>query len=198
MKLQKKKRKTFKPYLILVILLVLATGIAFYLTKYLYQEQSAPTNDIEQEKLVEKNTTANNEFNLEIAQIGVSAPVIVGIDPANKNEYNQALKNGVAHMVGTSLPGKNSGNIFIYGHSSAAEPSKFDKVFAKLNDLQEKDEILINHEGKSYTYSVSIKKIVEKDDFSVLDRTENETLTLMTCWPVGTNDKRLIITANRI
>jgi sortase A len=134
-------------------------------------------------------------FSISINKIGIVAPVIRGVDPTNKQKYDQALENGVAHMIGTALPGDGKGNIFIYGHSSAIQKSQYDKIFARLNDLQKKDSILLSYNGTVYYYIVTDKKIVEKTDLSVLAPTDKETLTLMTCWPIGADDKRLIVNA---
>ncbi len=141
--------------------------------------------------------TVSKEFTISIKKIDIKAPIITGVNPGNKEAYNQALKNGVVLMDGTPLPGTGSGNTFIFGHSSALEKSSYDKIFLKLNDLENNDNILINYNSKSYTYKVIDKKIVEKNDLSVLDQTEEERVTLMTCWPIGTDKQRLIIVATR-
>ncbi|MDD3086424.1 MAG: sortase, partial [Patescibacteria group bacterium] len=62
-------------------------------------------------------------------------------------------------------------------------------------DLEIDDEIKINFNQQEYKYKVSEKKIIPADDLSVLLPTEREILTLLTCWPVGTADKRLIVIA---
>ena len=47
-------------------------------------------------------------------------------------------------------------------------------------------------------YVVRRKKIIEPEDFSVLQPTgDKETVTLMTCWPLGIGTKRLIVVAER-
>ena len=52
--------------------------------------------------------------------------------------------------------------------------------------------------GKELKYIVRNKKIVEASDFSVLQANgDKETITLMTCWPLGVPSKRLIVTAER-
>ena len=98
-------------------------------------------------------------------------------------------------MNGMSFPGQ-GGNVFIYGHSSAEKASKYQKVFANLSNLDNGDLLILNYRGIGYNYTVKEKKIVEKDDFSVLDKTDHEQLSLMTCWPIGTNEKRLIVVAD--
>lgn len=138
------------------------------------------------------------EFGLRIDKISLLLPVIKNVDGANKTLYNKALQGGVAHYKEAASPGE-KGNIFIFGHSSSATDSgPYAKAFGKLNDLEKNDAITVYYENKEFSYKVSEKKIIEKDDLGVLNPTKNETLTLMTCWPIGTSEQRLIIRAQRI
>lgn len=148
-------------------------------------------------KILSSQEKINSDFFLEINKLNIQVPVITNVDPVDKEKYNAALISGVAHMNGTAFPG-DKGNIFIYGHSSSEIKSPYDKIFLNLNDLEKGDEIVVNYKDRSYTYSVREKKIVEKDDLSVTKQSEEKLLTLMTCWPIGTVDKRLIIVANEI
>lgn len=138
------------------------------------------------------------KFGLKIDKIGVLAPVVRDVDGTSKYAYNKALEKGVAHYKGTSTPG-NGSNIFIFGHSSTIlGKGDYATIFAKLNDLEKGDEIMVYFEDKIYKYAVSKKEIVEKDDTSVLESTKKEQLTLMTCWPIGTNLKRLVVYASPV
>ena len=82
----------------------------------------------------------------------------------------------------------------------ADSPIKGDyaKIFANLNDLEQDDEIIVYYQSDEHKYKVQSKEIVEATDMSVLDKTQKEILTLMTCWPVGTKDKRLVIRAEPV
>jgi len=136
------------------------------------------------------------KFGLKIDKLDLLAPIVEDVDGENKNAYNKALQGGVAHYKGTALPGEKS-NIFIFGHSSTVTgQGPYAKIFASLGDLEKGDEIIVFYKDKEYRYSVFDKQVVEKDETSVLDPTKKEQLTLMTCWPVGTNAKRMIIKAS--
>ena len=50
-------------------------------------------------------------------------------------------------------------------------------------------------DGVAGQHSIDRKKIIGGDDTSVLLPTQNEQLTLMTCWPIGASDKRMVIVA---
>lgn len=136
------------------------------------------------------------DFGIKIDKIQILVPVIKDVDGANKTVYNEALKGGVAHFKGTSLPSVGS-NIFIFGHSSSLEQNDYSTVFVRLDELAINDEIIVYFQNKKYTYKVFDKKIVEKNDLSVLNPTPKEQLTLMTCWPIGTDEQRLIIMASK-
>lgn len=137
-----------------------------------------------------------DEFKIEIEKIGVIAPVIQDVDGANKETYNQALLDGVAHYKGTALPNQGS-NIFIFGHSSPliGATGNYKEIFKDLGDLEFGDIITITYLGEKIEYTVSEKRIVEKTEMSVLNPTDEEQLTLMACWPIGSNDKRIIVIA---
>jgi len=133
------------------------------------------------------------QFGLQIDKIGVLVPVIENVDGTQKVTYNKALEKGVAHYQGTSLPGQ-GGNIFIFGHSSTIlGKGPYAQIFAQLNELQKGDLMIVYYKGKKFVYSVFEKQVVEKNNLSVLQPTAKEQLTLMTCWPIGSNAKRLII-----
>ena len=143
-----------------------------------------------------QKTVASDDFSLTIDRIDVHVPIIEGVDPTNEIEYDQKLSNGVAHMIGSAVPGV-GGNIFIYGHSSADLPSPYAKIFANIDQLMPGDKIVVRYLNKDYNYLVTGQKVINSDDFSVLANAGHETLTLMTCWPVGTSDKRLVVFADR-
>lgn len=121
----------------------------------------------------------------------------------SEDVYNQVLKNGLAHFQGTPLPDA-GGNTFIYGHSAVQSFFEGNKnnpeiVFTQLENIQIGDEVIIEKDGVEYRYVVRKKKIVEPDDFSILEQQKNkETVTLMTCSPAGIATHRLIVIAERI
>jgi len=152
------------------------------------------------EKEIKKEEISDNigEFGIKIDKIDVLAPVILEVDGADKEKYMAELEKGVAHFKGTFLPSEGS-NIFIFGHSSTTSGrGPFAKIFARLGELERGDKITVFYQDTEYVYSVFEKKVVEKTELGVLDPTREEQLTLMTCWPVGTIDKRLIIKSSLI
>ena len=140
---------------------------------------------------------------IDIASIGISnIKISANVDSYNEKVYNQFLKQGLAHFKGTPLPG-DGGNAFIYGHS--AVESFFDShqnlpetIFSRLGNIDIGQEVDIKKDEKILKYIVRSKKIVAPDDFSILESQNNkETITMMTCWPLGIGTKRLIVVAER-
>jgi len=133
------------------------------------------------------------QFGIKIDKIDVLAPILENVDGTEKAIYNKALQSGVAHYKGTALPEQNS-NIFIFGHSSSVLGiGPYANIFANLNELDKGDTIVIYYKEQEFHYIVFEKKIIGNDDLSVLEPTKKEQLTLMTCWPIGSKAKRLII-----
>jgi len=138
----------------------------------------------------------SSEARLAIPKISVEAPIAWNIDD---NQLNQKLLEGVAHYIGTALPGE-KGNVFITGHSSYYSwvRSSYKDIFALLDKLNVGDKIYIRYNQKTFTYSVVSTKVVSPDKLEVLNQTSDNILTLMTCVPIGTNLNRLIVTAKQI
>jgi len=159
--------------------------------------QITPPNvpTLEAEKYSTPNV-ANNHIAIPV--IDVNAPVTFGVNNIHK-EVETALINGPIQINGTSLPGQ-TGNIYITGHSSnyVWVKSDYNSVFALLDKLVVGDQIYVNYNDVVYVYEIFDKKIVIPTDTSVLQSTNDSRLTLVTCWPVGTSLKRVVILANQI
>ncbi|MBI2357205.1 sortase [Candidatus Dojkabacteria bacterium] len=149
------------------------------------------------------DTAYNKDMRLTILGAEITnIKIAANVESYNENVYNLRLKSGLAHFKGTPLPG-DGGNSFIYGHSSV--PSFFrnnqnlaEIVFSKLNNVDIGSQVIVNKDGKELKYTVRKKKIIEATDFSVLQSEgDKETLTMMTCWPLGIPSKRLIVVAER-
>ena len=140
--------------------------------------------------------TAEPNNTLFIPKIGVQAPIKFAKTKTN-SEINQLLLEGVVHYPSAN-PGE-IGNVFITGHSSYYWWSKgqYNNVFSILDKLVVGDNIYINYNRKRYNYKVRELKVVSPSDTSVLEQNEKKSiLTLMTCTPVGTNYKRLIVVSD--
>ena len=108
------------------------------------------------------------------------------------------LDKHLIHYAGTALPGE-YGNPVIFGHSVLPvfyNPKSYMAVFSKLPTLEKGDEILVDYDGITYTYTVQSYHEVQPDQIEVLEqRYDRQTLTLITCVPPGTYLRRGVILA---
>lgn len=118
---------------------------------------------------------------------------------ALEKEMQDALREGVIHYPGTSFPGQH-GNAVITGHSSYFpwDLGRFKDVFALLHQMKVGDRIITYYDQEKYIYEVTEIKVVLPTNVDVLKQTTDDRLTLITCTPVGTNLKRLIVIAKPI
>ena len=100
----------------------------------------------------------------------------------------------------SAQPGEGS-NVVISGHNN----SSGGRVFRNLEELEVGNRVrLVSGDGEFYEYQVSEKEIVRAFGASpetlnylhqIMQPTETERLTLISCWPSWTNTHRLIIVA---
>lgn len=159
------------------------------------KESSSPASDTSEIKKPDLPSISPNTIS--IAAIGVNAPVIWQVNNIDK-ELTSKLENGVIQLNGTALPGQ-VGNIYITGHSSNYSWARgsFNNVFALLDKLVPGDTIYMNYKDIIYSYTVSSTKVVAATDMSVLAQSSDSRLSLVTCWPVGTSLKRLVVIATQ-
>lgn len=145
---------------------------------------------------------ADENFSLIIPKIQANEKVVADVNPFNPIEYQKALKEGVAHARGSSRPGE-KGNVFLFAHSSDNFYSlgRTNTVFFLLNKLEAGDSFLVVFEKKIFPYRVLEKKVVAAEAVEYLEKEESadqsEGITLMTCWPPGTDYRRLIVKGER-
>lgn len=136
---------------------------------------------------------------IQIPKINAYARIVTDVDPDNEGIYNEALKKGVAHARGTSLPG-GRGTSFLFAHSSSPpwENTRYNSVFLRLNELEKGDIVEIINNGKAMVFRVYDKKEVWPDEVSYLNEANRDKLILQTCTPIGTSIRRLLVFAERI
>ena len=122
---------------------------------------------------------------LVIDAIGVRIPIVQG-------ETEEALEEGGWHYS-DAAPGDGS-NIVIAGHRFKYLPPH-NETFYLLDKLQPGDLMEVHWEGLNYMYRVDEVFEVQPDAVEVAAPTETEQVTLITCTPVFTTDRRLIVKA---
>jgi sortase A len=122
---------------------------------------------------------------IEIPRLGLSAVVIEGDDL-------KTLRRAVGHIPGTPLPGQ-PGNVAFTGHR--------DTFFRPLRKIRANDIIVLTTLQGKYRYRVVSTRVVSPDNVAVLNASEGEVLTLVTCYPfyfVGSAPRRFIVRAERV
>jgi sortase A len=110
-------------------------------------------------------------------------------------------ENEAGWHLNSARPGE-GGNVVISGHNN----STGGHVFGKLEELAVGDQITVGTgQDSSFVYQISETQIVKAFNASpenleylqtVIQPTDQEQLTLVTCWPGWTNTHRLIIIAH--
>ena len=146
---------------------------------------------------------AKPAYEISIKKIGVKTPMIWSLS-SDEAALEADLKNGVVRYPNTGIPGSR-GNVVISGHSSnyAWATGSYNFIFKDLNALQNGDELVVKatqKNGKSfeYVYKVIGKKVVAPDDPGIFEENGQPIITLVTCWPLRTDWKRLVVKAKML
>jgi len=191
------------PPLLGLIIMVLVFGVlnSQFISGKLASRTSIPdpqaVTDVN--KQLVKQEADTTEPTIHIPKIGIKAPVSFKADTINESYFQQLLQSGTVHYPNTATPGT-KGNSVIFGHSSGRwwAPGEYKFIFSKLDQLETGDKIFIDYSNTRYMYEVVAERIIVPTNLSILDQDTDHQLTLLTCYPVGSNAKRLIITASQV
>jgi sortase A len=123
---------------------------------------------------------------LRIPAISLAVPVLQGTD-------DLTLNRAVGRIPGTARIGATKGNLGIAGHR--------DSFFRGLKDIGPGETIELETLWNRLTYEVTDITITTPSDVTVLQRSDEGQLTLVTCYPfyfVGHAPKRYIVTAKLV
>ena len=111
----------------------------------------------------------------------------------------ETASHAAGHHINSALPGQGS-NIVISGHHNIEG-----EVFRHIVDLEAGDEIVLEDElGRRFAYRVietiilpeaGVSEEQRRENAHYIAQTEDERLTLVTCWPYWTNTHRVIVIA---
>lgn len=165
-------------------------------TRLKYSIAANPVETVQTQPVEPPKPVINYAPEVIIPSINITAPLALNVPPS---QIIEKLRDGVVHYADTALPGE-IGNSVIIGHSSDYPWSSgnYKNVFALLDKLVIGDKITVPYGSQRFVYEVTETKIVKPTDLSPLLRSSTPKLTLITCYPVGTSQKRLIITAKMI
>lgn len=146
-----------------------------------YRVSSAVSEPIKEEEFVSLDRSTNR---LLIPSIGINDTIHDGTGP-------EELNKGIWHRPHTSTPDKGSntvlvGHRWLYNDPEAA-------VFYHLPKVKLDQKMVTVWNSKIYVYKITDIKEVDPSEISVEDPTEDNRLTVYTCTPLWTADKRLIL-----
>ena len=135
-------------------------------------------------------------MSLTMGSIGIyGAPVFDSASP-------MALARGVSHLPDTSLPWSSTPqrNVYLAGHRMGFRETWSRMLFYNLDKLQEGDKVVLeDRRGRTYEYRVSDTFLVDPTERWVTGQIRGrDMLTLQTCTPIPTFEKRLIVRAERV
>ena len=125
---------------------------------------------------------------IECEKIELNAPIKETIEL-------DVLSTAVGHFEDTPIY---NGNVCLAGHNSGTNKDGEDiGFFRRLNELEVGDQLIYHHAFGEYIYKVSEIKEIEETDFSILEPTTTDRLTLITCVK-GQKKLRLCVICDRI
>lgn len=158
-------KKLFVLFIVLILLISLV-GLVAYNQKKLNKEN---TNNITVEAKQEKT----EEF-----EEGIMGRLIIKKIDLNgeikEGSSQEILKDYIGHIEETA---KYNGNVGLAAHNRGNQHS----YFARINELEIGDEIIYQNKYGDRKYKVSEKKDILETDWSTLENSSENKLTLITC-----------------
>lgn len=162
----------------LIILSLIITSIIFIFLdqKVFYNFNQIFDNSLEitipdkteiyiENKIEDKNIF--NQWKLEIPKINLSANIQEGTSM-------QVMNKNIGHFVETS---KENGNIGLAAHNRGYKVN----YFKNLKKLKKGDLVIYTYKGKSKNYIVNSSEIIKDTDWSKLNKSSVDKLTMITC-----------------
>lgn len=122
---------------------------------------------LEEENKKVSNNNEQNEWYIQIDNISLKAPIQEGTT-------KEILENYIGHFEESS---RNLGNICLAAHNRGYK----NNYFSRIKELKEGDEIIYRYKEIERKYAVTKHEIIENTDWSNLESTEENRITLITC-----------------
>lgn len=183
--MKKSKNNIIIILLILLVITIFGINIFLVINKNLGNNKETNIEEEISDKTVETLSIDNSEYigYLKIDSIGLNAPIKEGTDL-------KTLKEAIGHFSETPFF---SGNICLASHNRGSKQN----FFENLKDIELNAEVSYITKYSEQKYYVSEIKEIEETDLSVLNSTENNQLTMITC-VANKREKRLCVIATEI
>lgn len=173
-----------------MIIVLLVAGITIFLINNSNKEL-VNVNDIKTDEKFENVTYDNVEDVWDDSVLGILTIEKIGLNATVKEgTSNQTLLEYIGHIEETATY---DGNVGLAGHNRGCENS----YFARINELEVGD--IIKYKTKFYdrTYVVDNIQVIYETDWSLLQGTDENKLTLITCI-AGKKEQRLCVQATEM
>jgi len=141
----------------------------------------------------------SEEFGILIPKTRANAKIIPEVDFLNRSGSLALLQDGVAHAQWSGYPDKkNTITLFSHNGDSFFHSTRYNIGFLLLDKLSEGDDIKLYSNGIEYNYRVSGWQIIKPSEVNYIDsQQDKELLKVYSQWPLGTNWRRIVLTAER-
>lgn len=188
--------KLSKSIKITMLFLVTLCAISIFIVnmrhiKVEHLKQAIKTNI--EEKLYENNIKeeSKNTVIFENGEIGlIIIPILDLKAPIKEGTTSDILKYSVGHFVETKLW---NGNVALASHNGGS----YAHYFSRINELKNGEELIYITSMGERRYKVVENKIIEETDINILEDTEENIITLVTCVK-GKRNKRQCVIAKEI
>ena len=135
----------------------------------LLQKEAETVTEVEKEtqKLASINIYSTNKWRIKIPKISLDAPITEGTS-------QESLRRTVGHFENTDIW---KGNVALAGHNRGYRCN----FFQDIKKLQNGDLIIYSTKKGIRKYKVVINKVIKETDWSYIEDTEDNRLTLITC-----------------
>lgn len=116
---------------------------------------------------------------IEIPSINLSQGLVEGMS-------DNVLQYYLGHFEDSAKPGE-KGNFVVAGH----RVSDYSEAFVNLYKVESGDDIIVKANKKEYIYKIDENFIVDPSRVDVLDKTDDATITLITC-TVGAKERVIV------
>ncbi len=116
--------------------------------------------------------------------------------PQNLEEetISKALMAKVMHYPTAAYPGE-KGDVVLLGHSAPNSWPPNYRVFNKIDQLEEGDILIIHFNNQDFSYKVVKSFLITPGEPIPPSDRGDHLVHLLTCWPVNTGNKRMVIEA---
>lgn len=138
-------------------------------------------------------------YTMTMDKIGTAAPLVF-VSSREEEDIYEGLKSGYVHYDKTAFPGEDGDAVF-FCHSSGRFGSRgnFDTLCANLDQVERGDEIVISGGSIKLRYRITSRKNdYDPADPNIFRKTNRPTLSLISCYPVGTNHQRIVVRAELV